>query len=86
MSTTFRQVLDLIDRGEIRVSAHGYNELSDDDITVRDVISEVEAAVIVEDYPNYSRSPLVLVLQKDRKDQPIHVVWGIQKTRIHRLF
>jgi len=79
MSRTLQQVLELIERGEVRVSAHGYDELAEDDILVRDVMAGVQEAVVVEDYPNYPKGPCVLVLQSDLQGKPIHVVWGIPK-------
>jgi hypothetical protein len=79
MSVTIRRVLALIERGEIRVSAHGYDGLSDDNIIVRDVMSGIAEAIVVEDYPDYAKGPSVLVLQRDATGNPIHVVWGIPK-------
>ena len=79
MSQTFQQVLDLIGRGEVRVSAHGYDELAQDDILVKDIMFGVSDGVIVDDYPHYPKGPCVLVLQKDAQGRPIHVLWGIPK-------
>ena len=79
MSVTFDRVCALVQRGEVRVSDHGYEEMSDEDILARDVLAGVFEGVVVEDYPMYAKGPCVLVLQKDLNEQPIHVVWGIPK-------
>lgn len=79
MSKTFETVRNLAKDGSIRISEHGYDELVADDIFVREIVEGIEAAEIVEDYPDYPKGPCVLVLQKDRGNQPIHVVWGIPK-------
>jgi len=79
MSMTFDKVRALVQRGEVRVSDHGYDEMSDEDILVRDVLAGVFDGVVIEDYPMYGKGPCVLVLQKDLHQQPIHVVWGIPK-------
>jgi len=79
MSMTFDKVRALVQRGEVRVSDHGYDEMSDEDILARDVLAGVLDGVVVEDYPTYAKGPCVLVLQKDLNQRPIHVVWGIPK-------
>lgn len=79
MSDTFQRVLALVRKGEVRVSEHGYDEMAEDHLGVKEVISGMSTGVVVEDYPNYGKGPCVLVLQQDRAKTPIHVVWGIPK-------
>ena len=77
MSETLENVQSLIQRGEVRVSEHGYDELAADGLLARDVVEGIANAVVVEDCPDYPKGPCALVLQRDREGRPVHVVWGI---------
>ncbi len=79
MSDTFKKVIELIERGEIIISNHGYDELAEDGLLVKDIMTGVNKGKVIKDYPDYSKGPCVLVLQEDKIGNPIHVVWGIPK-------
>lgn len=79
MSDFLEQIKSLILAGDILISEHGYDELADDDFSVREVIVGVQEAEIVAEYPDYGKGPCILLLQQDSKGSPIHVVWGIPK-------
>jgi hypothetical protein len=81
MSETLEQVQRLARQGDVRASAHGYDELAADDIFFADALAGLSTAVVVEDYPDAAKGPSVLVVQKDENGLPIHVVWGIPKGR-----
>jgi hypothetical protein len=56
----------MILKGEVLVSEHGYDELSQDGISLRDITDTITKAIVIEDYPTYPKGPCVLVLQEDK--------------------
>jgi hypothetical protein len=62
MSATFELIRALVISGDIRISDHGYDEISEENILARDVIKGVLDGVVVEDYPNYAKGPCALIL------------------------
>jgi len=79
MSDTLGKIQRLIRKGDLKISEHGYDELADDGMRVIEIVSGAQDAVLVEDYPEFAKGPSVLVLQKDHKGSPLHVVWGMPK-------
>lgn len=81
MSETLRRVQDLVARGEYLISRHGFRELVADDIVIQDVLVGVNQALLIEDYPDSRKEPSVLVLQRDRDNRPVHVMWGVPRSQ-----
>jgi hypothetical protein len=59
MSRTFELILDLIKRQNVVVSDHGYDQLGEDDIFVRDILNGASEARIIENYRDYPKGPCV---------------------------
>ena len=78
-SVTFETLKILIGKKEVLISSHGYDELAEDGLLVKDVILTVNSGIVIEDYHDFAKGPCCLVLQKDQGGNPIHVVWGISK-------
>lgn len=73
------KVRHLVSLGKVRISEHGYDELSDDGLSVREIVAGLANGILVEEYPGYAKGPCALFLQKDSHGNPVHVVWGIPK-------
>ena len=76
---TLEKIQQLALKQEIRISEHGYDELANDGLTAREVVTGSVDAVLIEGYPDYPKGPSVLLLQRDSEDKPIHTVWGVPK-------
>jgi hypothetical protein len=79
LSVTLTRIKQLAVSDDVRISDHGYDELANDGLTAREIVSGVENGILIEDYPEYPKGASVLVLQTDKGVQPVHVVWGIPK-------
>ena len=76
-SAIFDHILELIAKGDVLISEHGYDELADDDRTIGDLLVHVVDGIVIEEYPEYHKGPCVLLLQQSERRDPIHVLWGI---------
>ncbi len=79
MSHTLQRIKVLAAGGDIKISDHGYDELAEDGVLVRDLVGSLSDAELLEDYPDFPKGPCCLVLQRDRNGEPVHAVWGIPK-------
>ena len=79
MTETLARIVHLVQAGEVRISAHGYDEIAEDGILAGEVIDGIETAVVIEEYPTYAKGPCALVLERDGGGNPIHAVWGIPR-------
>lgn len=79
MSATFDRVRELARQRKVSVSRHGYARLVTRGILISEIVAGAADGEPIEDYPDYFIGPAVLVLQKDGANQPLHVVWGIEK-------
>ena len=79
MSDFLNTIRHLIATGDIRISDHGYDELAEDGITVKELLGGIDEAQIVEEYPDYPKGSCILLLQNVKHGNPVHVLWGIPK-------
>jgi alkylhydroperoxidase family enzyme len=55
LSLILQTIQKLAKDGDIRISEHGYDKLSNDGLTAREIIDGLSEAVVVEEYPNYPK-------------------------------
>jgi len=64
MGNTFDRIKELVSKKEIKISAHGYDEMAEDNIFVKDVIADVFNGIIIENYDKYPKGRVCLFLKK----------------------
>jgi hypothetical protein len=79
LSNFLKAVRHLIHTGSVRISEHGYDELAEDGLTVKELLDGIDKAHVVEEYPDYPKGKCILLLQNDKHGNPVHVLWGIPK-------
>ena len=65
VSNTFDNIRALILEGNIRISEHGYDEIAADGLLARELVEGVEAAEVIEDYPDYHKGALCIAAPTD---------------------
>jgi hypothetical protein len=48
-------------------------------MSLADLLQGLDTAEVVEEYADYHKGPCILVLQRDAKGAPVHVLWGTSK-------
>lgn len=79
MTDLLDRIISLVASGNFRISEHGYDELSEEELSARELVSGIAQATLVEEYPEYPKGPCLLVLQRTSEGDPAHVVWGIPR-------
>jgi hypothetical protein len=78
-SQTLATVKRLVASGDVRISERGYDELRSDNLSFREMVSGIDSAVLVEDYPEFPKGASLLVHQTDKNGEAVHLAWGIPK-------
>ena len=60
-STTFLKIKKLIEKEKVLISNHGYDELATDGLGVGEILQTIDSAVVLEDYPDFRKGPVVLI-------------------------
>ena len=79
MQALISTIQGLVRSGNLLISDHGFDELTNDGISVRDVVSGLGTAILIREYPDFQKGPRILVLENDTAGEPVHAVWGIPR-------
>jgi hypothetical protein len=78
MSNVEGRIKQLAVAQTVVVSQHAAAQLRKRNILLADIIGGAASGDVIEDYPTFHKGPAVLMLQRDGRDAPLHVVWGLE--------
>lgn len=81
MSKLLEKIRNAVKNGDILISSSGQDKMGYEHISTKEIISSIDEAELISEYPEYDKGPCVLLLQCDAGKNPLHVVWGIPKDR-----
>lgn len=84
MSETFKKIIELIEKGEVIISNHGYDELAEEGLMVKEIIASVMDGKVVEDYPEYPKGPCTLYC-KEIAREILYMWYGVFRRMLRRL-
>ena len=83
MSETFEQVRRLIERGEVRISDHGYDQLAADGLFVRDILASVGRRRQRRGVSRLPEGPLLVIAAEGSRGESIRGFGVFQKAGHH---
>jgi len=79
LSDFAERIRALIRTGDVRLSEHGYDELTEDGLNAREIFLGIDEGVVVEEYPNYPKGPCVIFCRRIEPVSPFMSYGAFQK-------
>lgn len=70
----------LVKVGAVRGSDHAYGRLQEKDISYRQLVNSLDAAEVLERYPDYRHGPCFLARHVMADGRIAHAVWGLPRS------
>lgn len=81
MTGLLASIRRLVEEGQVLISLHGRERLAANAIAADEVRTGIHGAEVVEEYLSAWKGPTILVLQRDTRGRPLHVLWGMARDR-----
>ena len=72
--TVLAKIRDQADGENIRVTQHAQQEMTEEDITLDQVLEAIATGQILENYPEHQRGACCLLYGRTRSPRPLHIV------------
>ncbi len=79
MNEFFERIYTLVHAGKIRISEHGYDELTEDKLTAKEAIAGVSDSIVVEEYPPLAKRACYFTFTEGSKWKTYSLCMGNSK-------